>query len=197
MLAIQREAEAELGDVTARSETPTPTVSAGGQRVPNLLKATASAGNSDLLVGSSGDAKAAQLDALLAKASQYSAFIRASQDSAVDAFYMHAKDQMTSSSEGPDIGGKRKKGSGSDTSKKAKAEETSFEDAASKMAASKKSQADLKMWQPSALKGTLKDYQLDGYVVSYLHVSIVSTINNLTLVFPALVFQSSLDGHFV
>ena len=67
MLAVQREAEAELGDVTARlddEEYKPEETNSSSKVMPNLLKATAASGNADLISGSS---KSHQLDALLAK----------------------------------------------------------------------------------------------------------------------------------
>ena len=126
------------------------------------------------------------------QASQYSAFIRSSQETASGAFHEHAQ-QMIKKSGGPDAGGaaaeaevdeaedaeaaggKRKKGSKSEKKKKkSKAEraeekaqqlaerKADFEEASAKMKASKDGQANFRQWQPAALKGTLKDYQLEG-----------------------------------
>jgi hypothetical protein len=110
MRAMQREAEAELGDVTARLDTET--LGKSQKVAPNLLKAMQGSGNADLLATSDG--KTQQLDALLAKASQYSAFIRTSQEAASGAFNQHAIDQMQQAEDDDEgdgaAGEKRKKG---------------------------------------------------------------------------------------
>mmetsp|Transcript_51069 Transcript_51069/g.101126 ORF Transcript_51069/g.101126 Transcript_51069/m.101126 type:complete len:223 (-) Transcript_51069:264-932(-) len=119
MLAVQREAEAELGDVTERivdkgssaggaDASTTADQPTGEKVVPNLLRAMSAAGNADLFTAPSkgGDEKGSQLDALLAKASQYSEFIRNSQDTATSSFYQHARKEMGI---GDADGGKKKK----------------------------------------------------------------------------------------
>lgn len=156
MLAVQREAEAELGDVTAMSDAHR--TKGASSVAPSLLKAMADAGVADLI---SGD-RSSQLDTLLAKASQYSTFIRDSQGRADTEFKAHALKAMAEEESEEAAGGKRKKGGKGAATKKTKGEGegTSFEDAKAMQEASKGSAADL--WQPKALQGRLKDYQLEG-----------------------------------
>jgi len=165
MLAEQKAIEAEIGDVTAAMEVADPVELSA----PKLLKAAANSGNEKLISASgSKDAKALQLDTLLAKASQYSAFIRSSQEQAKATFDQHARAQM---SKGPD-GTSKKRGAASGSAgkkKKAKREsengaasEEAFSDATQRMKDSKDSQSGVDFWQPPNLKGTLKDYQLEG-----------------------------------
>ena len=68
MRRVQAEAEAELGDVTDIFKA-NDSASLGEKQAPKLLVAAANAGNEDLIANSE-DAKTAQLDSLLAKASQ-------------------------------------------------------------------------------------------------------------------------------
>ena len=170
---MQAEAEAELGDVTDIYKA-NDSASLGAKQAPKLLVAAANAGNADLIANSE-DAKSAQLDSLLAKASQYSAFIRNSQDHAQVAYEAHASKmmQVAAGEQDEDVeeetsdGKKRKKGGKSGKKKKAKqlsAEEAkqAHAGAAGKMAASKEHQAAVIEWQPSSLKGELKDYQREG-----------------------------------
>ncbi len=175
MRRIQAEAEAELGDVTEIYDGASSSSSSSSEKVaPKLLVAAANAGNADLIAAGE-DAKTAQLDSLLAKASQYSAFIRNSQEGAEAAFYEHAKKHMAGGGaddgDGDDEevtdGKKRKKGSKSSKKKKAKAlsaeeAKSMHAGAADKMAASKEAAMSTAVWQPASLQGTLKDYQLDG-----------------------------------
>ena len=168
MLAVQREAEAELGDVTARSETPAIDESVPKKK-PTLLAAMGEAGNKDLFAPGSEANKTSQLDSLLAKASQYSNFIRSTQGSSVDAFHVHAAEMLGKAGEADadevSGGGKRKKSRKEKKHKKSKAEaegdmQSGFNSAQSKMATSKEEQAAVQQWQPGELKGTLKDYQV-------------------------------------
>ena len=135
ILAEQRELEAALGDVTARSAMQ---ASGGSRVVPNLLQASGASGNADLV---SGTDKTLQLDALLAKASQYSAFIRNSQTQAEGAFFDHATKMMGDQSESvgeDEVGGKRKKGGKGAAHKKSKGEgEVAMAEAAAKMSGGK------------------------------------------------------------
>jgi len=167
MLAVQREAEAELGDVTERivdkgssaggaDASTTADQPTGEKVVPNLLRAMSAAGNADLFTAPSkgGDEKGSQLDALLAKASQYSEFIRNSQDTATSSFYQHARKEMGI---GDADGGKKKK------QKKEAAAAEGTAAAAAAAAGQEKGEAEEELvWQPAALKGQLKDYQLEG-----------------------------------
>jgi len=170
MLREQRELESELGDVTAR--TTTPGLADGPLRAPSLLKAMQASGNADLLAGGVAD-KTSQLDALLAKASQYSSFIRSSQEQAANAFAVHAQKAIgAADGDGDDdevTGGKRKKGGKGSKAKKSKggagdaaAAKAEFDDAAAKMGSAKESMGKVSTWQPAALKGVLKDYQREG-----------------------------------
>ena len=129
-LAAQREAEAELGDVTAQDEA---TELGDDCAAPTLLKATAmGSGDDSLLAKDASEAdKKNQLDTLLNKASQYSEFIRSSQETAEQTFDAHAAKQSAAAegaaaeddeTDEPDEGsGKRKKkGGGKSKKKKAK-----------------------------------------------------------------------------
>jgi ATP-dependent DNA helicase len=120
------------------------------------------AGNADLFNTNKGGAggeevKASQLDALLAKASQYSEFIRNSQDTATSSFYMHARKEMgiaEPAAAAAADGGKKKKQKREGVEGGAAAEEAA--------AAEERKDAEVLVWQPEALKGALKNYQLEG-----------------------------------
>ena len=129
-LAAQREAEAELGDVTAQDEA---TELGDDCAAPTLLKATAmGSGDDSLLSKDASEAdKKNQLDTLLNKASQYSEFIRSSQETAEQTFDAHAAKQSAAAGgaaaeddetdEPAEGSGKRKKkGGGKSKKKKAK-----------------------------------------------------------------------------
>lgn len=108
------------------------------------------------------DTKTLQLDTLLAKASQYSAFIRNSQAQARETFDRHAQAQLEEATGGD---GKKRKKSGAGEKgkkKKAKTETGELQDATQRMKDSRDSQAAVEFWQPPNLKGTLKSYQLEG-----------------------------------
>eukprot|EP00616_Rhizochromulina_sp_CCMP1243_P008611 CAMPEP_0118998780 /NCGR_PEP_ID=MMETSP1173-20130426/63245_1 /TAXON_ID=1034831 /ORGANISM="Rhizochromulina marina cf, Strain CCMP1243" /LENGTH=752 /DNA_ID=CAMNT_0006950279 /DNA_START=20 /DNA_END=2278 /DNA_ORIENTATION=- len=157
MLEAQRAAEEEVGDVTALFEAAEPV----NGSAPRLLEAAANSGNAQLISRSkSQDTKTLQLDTLLAKASQYSAFIRNSQEQAQETFDRHAQSQMETETDGK----KRKKGAGAEKGKKkkAKTETGELQDATQRMKDSRENKAAVEFWQPPNLKGTLKSYQLEG-----------------------------------
>lgn len=144
------------------------------------IQAAANAGNESLISRSkSKSTKLLQLDTLLAKASQYSAFIRTSQVSASlfqaiefvccadtcgqqEAAGRTFDEQMRAQGSSPtsaDDGGRKRKPA--DAAEEVGAKKAKLEDAALRMNESKAAQ-DVEFWQPSNLKGTLKDYQLEG-----------------------------------
>ena len=130
-MAAQREAEAELGDVTAAEQVAD---LGDNMAAPTLLTATAAQGGDDSLVSKDASAKDKknQLDTLLNKAQQYSEFIRSSQETAEQTFDEHAARQAAARQDGaaeddeadePAEGSgtkRKKKGGGKSKKKKAK-----------------------------------------------------------------------------
>eukprot|EP00617_Octactis_speculum_P012192 CAMPEP_0185778214 /NCGR_PEP_ID=MMETSP1174-20130828/91865_1 /TAXON_ID=35687 /ORGANISM="Dictyocha speculum, Strain CCMP1381" /LENGTH=747 /DNA_ID=CAMNT_0028466847 /DNA_START=43 /DNA_END=2289 /DNA_ORIENTATION=- len=164
MMAAQHAAEAEVGDVTLKFEAEEPTETVA----PKLLTLAAGGDSSLIKRNVSKASKTNQLDTLLAKASQYSEFIRSSQDQAAETFDATAQAALGS----PSKGGKRKNGSRgtpssskkakvSDSGEAAQKSETGLADAAKKMKNSR--DAAPEAWQPENLTGgQLKPYQLEG-----------------------------------